>query len=385
MINLPALSPEEYAALRDDIAKRGILVPIEVDADTGEVIDGNHRMRACAELGIDPPRVLRHFATEQERNEHAIVLNLLRRQMGPITWAQVFTELCKVRGARLGEGAGRPHADDNCATVAQIAEELGVPKRTAYRRLALADDLAEHPDLAARVDKGDMPAKQAIRQVRDERRQEERREVAEAARRIPEDTRWRVEVGNIATYHTSELCDFIITDPPYPREYLDLYSTLARRAHEFVKPGGLVVVMCGQSYLDEIYHRMGEYLSYYWTACYLTPGQPTPLRTRQVNTSWKPILVYALGGAYSGKTFGDVFKSDLNDKTFHEWGQSVSGMLSLIQQICQSGQSIFDPFCGGGATGVAAIRHGCLFRGIDIDEQNVLITRARLADDTAAE
>jgi len=73
-----------------------------------------------------------------------------------------------------------------------------------------------------------------------------------------------------------------------------------------------------------------------------------------------------------------VFKSEGNDKEHHKWGQSESGMLDIVSKICLPGQSILDPFCGAGTTGVAAIRHGCFFDGIDIDETNVNISKARL-------
>jgi hypothetical protein len=50
----PPLSSEEYAALRESIAKNGQLVPIVVSS-SGEIIDGAHRFRACISLGISPP------------------------------------------------------------------------------------------------------------------------------------------------------------------------------------------------------------------------------------------------------------------------------------------------------------------------------------------
>jgi len=133
--------------------------------------------------------------------------------------------------------------------------------------------------------------------------------------------------------------------------------------------------MCGQSYLNEIYKSMSEHIAYYWTGCYLTPGQPTPLRQRNVNTTWKPLLMF---GDYTGKIFGDVFTSDKNEKSLHEWGQSESGMLSIISKLCLPGQYILDPFCGSGTTGLMALTHGCLFNGIDIKEDNVKITQGRL-------
>ena len=83
---LPDLRPDEYAALKADIARRGVLVPIEVDADTGEVLDGHHRLRIARELGTKPPTVSRHFASDEDRIAHVIALNLKRRHLDPVTW-----------------------------------------------------------------------------------------------------------------------------------------------------------------------------------------------------------------------------------------------------------------------------------------------------------
>ena len=192
---------------------------------------------------------------------------------------------------------------------------------------------------------------------------------------------WNVYLGSIETITLNKQYDFIITDPPYPKEYLPLWEVLAKRAREWLKPTGLLVAMSGQLYLNEIYKMLDEYLVYYWTACYLTPGQPTPLRTRQVNTTWKPILIYGLTDKYKGKTFGDVYVSPRAVKKHHPWEQSVRGMYSLIKQICLPQQTILDPFCGSGSTGVAALQYGCYFDGFDIDEECVKITRRRLNDE----
>lgn len=193
---------------------------------------------------------------------------------------------------------------------------------------------------------------------------------------------YRIEQADIRTWITSRQYDWIITDPPYPREYLNLYSVLAERAAVWLKPGSLLVAMCGQSYLDEIYSLLNEHLQYYWTAAYLLPGQPTPLRQVNVNCSWKPLLMFSRkGDKYTGKIFGDVFRSDESDKDFHEWGQSISGMSNVVSRLCLPGEYILDPFCGAGTTGVAAIRHGCLFDGIDIDPDHCAIARARIHND----
>jgi len=46
--------------------------------------------------------------------------------------------------------------------------------------------------------------------------------------------------------------------------------------------------------------------------------------------------------------------------------------------MCLPGQSILDPFCGACTTGIAALKHGCFFDGIEMNIENVNISKARL-------
>ena len=249
------------------------------------------------------------------------------------------------------------------------------------RDAAFAKEVATKPELMKAI-KERIPVKKMEKEQRTIKLKTERAALAKKAEDMTQDERWLVEVGDIQTYKTKIQHDFIVTDPPYPKEFLPLYETLAKRANEFLKDGGLLIAMCGQSYLDVIYELMSQHLDYYWTACYITPGQPTPLRNRQVNTTWKPLLMFTKKGQeYKGKIFGDVYTSDQNEKTHHEWQQSESGMLSVISSICLPGQSIFDPFCGSSTTGIAAYKHGCIYHGIDLDKQNVDISNGRFAEE----
>lgn len=133
---LPPLSVPEYRALVDDIRAHGVAVPIVVDSDTGEVVEGHHRLRACQELKIDPPVVLARFKSEGGRAKAALRLNLLRRQLDPLSWGLAYRKLLEVRGVGRGQGSRN---DLTSATIAEVAKELGVSPRTATSRLALAD------------------------------------------------------------------------------------------------------------------------------------------------------------------------------------------------------------------------------------------------------
>src|SRR5262249_45139337 len=77
---VPPLTDDEYRALREDIAEHGILYPVLVD-DDGLVLDGVHRGRVAAELGIEPP--VSHVGhLDDERKLHlAVGLNMRRRHL----------------------------------------------------------------------------------------------------------------------------------------------------------------------------------------------------------------------------------------------------------------------------------------------------------------
>ena len=78
---MPELTEEEYTELKNDIAQRGVMIPIEYD-EAGHVLDGHHRLKACSELGIkDFPKVIRAGMTESEKLIHARRLNLARRHL----------------------------------------------------------------------------------------------------------------------------------------------------------------------------------------------------------------------------------------------------------------------------------------------------------------
>jgi N6-adenosine-specific RNA methylase IME4/ParB-like chromosome segregation protein Spo0J len=78
---MPALGIEDYEALKSDIARRGVLIPVEYD-ERGNVLDGHHRLQACKELGLTEwPKFIRKGLSEEEKRQHARQLNLARRHL----------------------------------------------------------------------------------------------------------------------------------------------------------------------------------------------------------------------------------------------------------------------------------------------------------------
>jgi 16S rRNA G966 N2-methylase RsmD len=179
-----------------------------------------------------------------------------------------------------------------------------------------------------------------------------------------------------------ESVDHIVTDPPYPREYLPCFEHLARRALEWLKPGGSLLVMSGHSYLPEVFTALAKSgLVYRWIFCALmTCGESAQIFDRHIIPKWKPVLWYTKGGCDHLPWCGDLIDADANDKRFHRWAQSVGQMEWLVRLATVPGQLILDPFCGGGTTGVAALRLQRMFIGVDIDQTAIAQTASRLDD-----
>jgi site-specific DNA-methyltransferase (adenine-specific) len=66
----------------------------------------------------------------------------------------------------------------------------------------------------------------------------------------------------------------------------------------------------------------------------------------------------------------------------HIAGKPIEVMLELVE-ICEAGGLILDPFCGSGSTGVAALRTGRSFLGVEQIEEHANTARARLEAEAA--
>jgi len=174
--------------------------------------------------------------------------------------------------------------------------------------------------------------------------------------------------------------DAVIADPPYPKKFLYLYKAMAEKAYNTLKDGGVFSVMAGQSYLPRLLSCMSEtkYI-YRWMVCYLMlSGEACQVFDRQIIAFWKPVLVYNKG-KIKNKWIGDVFNSPKNDgKDFHIWQQGALGTIEWVERLTKPNDTILDPFMGSGTTGVACMRTGRNFIGIELDPEYFEIAETRI-------
>ena len=137
-------------------------------------------------------------------------LNMARRHLQPHEWGAAFRQLLVLRGVERGPGKRRDLSTS--ANFAEVREELGVSERTAYDRLALADDYAELPAEDAQrleVEVAD------IRTLRTERRFDAAYSLFHVMSYLPTDDDIRAAVeeacgGDLLDEDTDEVVDVVL-------------------------------------------------------------------------------------------------------------------------------------------------------------------------------
>jgi hypothetical protein len=370
---LMPLSTEEQQQLEKNILEYGCRDPLTVWR--GILIDGHNRYEICTRHGLPFQTVDIDLPDREAVADWMDANQLGRRNLTPDAFRYVIGRLYKrqkkSRTDNLKQNAPKDQIDPSGdSTAAKIAKQHGVSAPTVKRAEKFAEEVDRTPELKKAIEEG-KPVSKVKREIKEKKKEEKKRERQAATAKIA--TSGAADISSVCDLRICSMQellasvkpDAIITDPPYPREFIPLYGQMA----ELAKDVPLVAVMCGQSYLPQILSDMARHMKYRWTLAYLTPGgQAVQQWGAKVNAFWKPVIIFG-----DGDWIGDVVRSDINDndKRFHHWGQSVSGMADLVSRLVKPGQLVCDPFLGAGTTAVAALMSGCRFVGCDIDASHV--------------
>lgn len=394
----PALDSATEAALAASIERFGVLVPVVVDQN-GQCLDGHHRRRIADKLGVKYRVDVVQVAGDEEGREIARTLNSDRRHLDVEQRREVVAALAQQTTLVNGEEVGThsPNA---------IADALGVALDTVQKDMAQLTGSGKLPArrlgkdgkvrattrptvVAAKNQKEADRAQQALTTAPDampeskvldvkraERiaREAEAERVREAAKGAPPENiaagtvdlrfgDFRDTLGDLAGQ-----VDAIITDPPYPGEFVPLFDHLGSLAAQLLKPTGVLVCMTGQYHLPAYIEHLSSHLTYRWTCAYLVTGQRNRNHGARVGTGWKPLLIFQPPDVPEPPfLLDDVFASSGDDKAHHHWGQSESGMAQIVERFSNPGDLVVDPFLGGGTTGVVCRDLGRRFAGSEID------------------
>jgi 16S rRNA G966 N2-methylase RsmD len=383
----PLLGDDELAELATDIRDHGLHEPVWLwdDPERGTVLlDGRNRARACLLGGIE-------IRTRTYRGDDPIAFSISanekRRHLTAGQRSFLALEIEKLYAAEAKRG--RPRKDDQekvadprqySARENKSVERAAKVAKASGRGVSQAKRVErEAPDLAEKVKAGHLAIDRAERIIRD--REAEQRRIEQARREAaaqPAPAVVDIRAGDFREV-LSDLHDIdaIITDPPYPHEFIPLLGDLAAWADKVLKPDGVLAVLMGHTYLPEVYRLLDGHRPYRWTGCYLTPGNGYVSMARRVQSNWKPLIVY--GG---GPRFADIVRSEGQDaaaKSLHFWGQDYGAFHVIVERLTSRGQTVCDPFMGSGTTLLAAKALGRHAVGADVDAAHVATARKRLA------
>lgn len=385
---IPPLAADELRQLEENILRDGCRDPLVVW--NGILIDGHNRHEICTRHGLPFETTVMDFADREEAKVWMINNQLGRRNLPPY----VRVELALARAGAIEAKAKanqKARKGDQPGASCQISDELeridtkkevaaiaGVSHDTVAKVKKIKEKAT--PEVIAKLRSNEISINQAHKEIaKEEKRETKKQETLSAIEEITntDDFKSVCDIRNCSMddlFKDIEGVDAVITDPPYPEKYLPLYEELAKHC---AKAGiKIVAAMAGQSYLPQIYAAMSKHLKYRWTLAYMTPGgQAVQQWQAKVNTFWKPILLFG----ESDEWFGDVAvsKPNDNDKRFHGWGQSESGMIDLVDRLSKPGHLVCDPFVGAGTTAIASLVLGRKFIGCDIDPLHAETAKAR--------
>lgn len=391
---MPPLTEDEFTLLKLDIQTHGVLVPIELD-DQGNILDGHHRLAAVAALEAETPNlripyetVIRRNLTPAQKKDYVIALNLKRRHLSDLARASLFLAL---------RASGR--------TLTDIADLAGSSTTTVWRRIQEAEAATTNPTSTPAYTLGRdgklrpttySPASYMSHTelVKEERTLERATTRSTPPADFPAQTdAYNIFRDSITNWSTPTLraqipdhsLDLILTDPPYPYEYVHLMGDLSAFAARTLKPGAPLVAMLGHAYLPQYIELLQTNLRYHWTIANILGGANSVQHVWSAFVGWKPILVFVNSRNSDIKPdfpyyFLDIIKSPGPDKTHHIWGQDVSTFQLLVYRFTRPGATVCDPFLGGGTTAIAALSHKRRFIGFDNDPVAINTTLQRLRD-----
>jgi len=119
---LPPLDAETYAALKANVALRGVTVPVVRDED-GYLLDGFARVKVARELGYECPSVTVKGLSEPEKRSQVRALNLARRQLDQAAKRAIIADELRENPGRSNRWVGKA-LGVNHETVAGVRRSL---------------------------------------------------------------------------------------------------------------------------------------------------------------------------------------------------------------------------------------------------------------------
>jgi 16S rRNA G966 N2-methylase RsmD len=385
---IPALTKEEYKQLENNCLEEGIREKIILW--NNYIIDGHNRYNIAKQWNLEFETESKNFNSEDD-----VILWMIDNQNGRRNltdgWKYKLQQRKKEILSKKHENERQERRVSNVDTLEKKAESGRTRKEIAKSlnwstgKVAMADVVFKKatPEIEEKVLKNEITINQAYKEIKKEEKKEaikeERRILAEEGSKKEIEIDFRLgDFEEVFADIEDGSIDCIITDPPYPKEFLECWTKLSRFAKRVLKPNGFCVAYSGQMHLPEVIKRMNEHLDYYWTFAVYHEGQTQIVNGVNLICRWKPVLIFQNKKKKLNNTFQDYFISEQREKQGHDWQQSKSGVGYLIEMFTKPNDLILEPFAGSGTTIKAAIEKGRRIKAAEIEVDTFNIAKSLL-------
>jgi 16S rRNA G966 N2-methylase RsmD len=386
---IPALSVEEYKQLEENCLAEGIRESIITW--NGYIIDGHNRYEIATKHDLKYESIDKSFDSEDDVKEWMIFNQFGRRNLSNYQRSVLALELESVFSARAKEKEyirkTTSQISDESMPKVSTKKELGKIAKVSHDTIAKVKKIqaTATPEIKAQLNAGTISINEAYQDIKKEEKQQiktdERERLAEIGKTKKIDIDFRLgDFEEVFKDIPDGSIDCIITDPPYPYEFIEVWSKLSRVAKRVLKPNGYCIAYSGQMNLPEVIKRMNEHLNYYWTFSLIHTGSRQLINGRSLFCGWKPILVFQNGFKKLDKPFDDFIMGTGMEKTHHKWQQAELELKHLINNFTKEGDVIMEPFAGGGTTIIAALKLNRNIIAAEIDETSYNVSKQRISE-----
>ncbi|KCZ71592.1 DNA modification methylase [Candidatus Methanoperedens nitroreducens] len=402
---IPPLSFEEFSQLEKNITEDGCRDAIVTW--NGIIIDGHNRYEICTKHSIPFQTVEKNGFADRNDVRVWIINNQLGRR-NILTLVKIdlaskkhdILELKEHAKSKLKTNTGNfdlvqqskepfpmlEKALYKVNTTKKIAEETDIGKSTVSKGLQILRKAPE--ELKQKALKGEVSINEAYKEIKKEEKKQARQQ-AESDRLLELSSvtkRYRIIHDDFRNADIEpESIDLILTDPPYPAEFLVLWQDLAVFAKKVLKPSGFLIAYSGELHLHKVFEYLSKELIYYWTVSLVHNGNTQIVHARNAVCQWKPILIFQKAPFKKiDQTFKDVLKGSGREKENHEWQQGEEELEPLINTFSKTGETILDPMAGSGTTLIMSLKLQRTGIAIEKDTAHIETIQRRVQNVTVA-
>ena len=388
---IPPLTEEEYKTLEQSIIYEGCRDPLVVWDNI--ILDGHNRYNICMKHGLLFKRVEKNFDNREKAKIWILENQLGRRNLNDAQRIDVVDRLFGLKEKRAAEerlkiptgGTTRenlPTSVKKGRATDNLSKKSKVSRRTYEKGKQVKDS---QPELWTKCLDGKLSIDKAYKETKKQEKEQKRIEESKKAEDIQiDDNEIDLRLGDFTEVLKDipdNSIDLILTDPPYPIEFIEEWEKLAKFAKKKLKLNGFCICYSGQKNIFEVMKRMNKHLDYYWMFALIHSGNKQLINYRNLFCNWKPILIYQNSFKKINNKVDDIIKGTGREKDNHKWQQAEDELEYLINSFSKEGDTILDPFAGSGTTLIAVKKNNRVAYGAEKDKTEYNLAKKRIKNE----